>query len=115
MAWVMTVRQWERVELARRQLRDCSYTREDPVGQVWRSIFGEGPLIEAAIEPVAIAHWSLARFAFIGEWRPRGRVEAMLGASGDALGLSPAEITSCFDHVLEVVERVGPGGAGCHV
>ena len=38
MAWVMTVRQWERVELARRQLRDCSYTREDPVGQVWRLI-----------------------------------------------------------------------------
>ena len=113
MVWVMTVRQWERVESARRQLRDSSYAREDPAGQVWRLVFGEGPLIEAAIEPVAIVYWSLAQLAFIGEWLPRGRVEAMLGGSGDALGLSPTEITSCFDHVLEIVEQVGPAGRGC--
>ncbi len=110
MVWVMTVGRWERVESARRQLRDSSYAREDPAGQVWRSIFGEGPLIEAAIEPVAIAYWTFAQLTSVGEWLPRGRVEAMLGGSGDALGLSPAEITSCFDHVLEIVEQVGAAG-----
>ena len=113
MAWVMTTGHWERVESARHRLRDAYYALEDPAGQVWRSIFGEGPLIEDAIEPVALARWTFAQLTFIGEWLPRGRVEAMLGRTGDALGLSPAEITSCFDRVLEIVELVGPGGRGC--
>jgi hypothetical protein len=112
MVWAMTARQWERVESARRQLRDSSYARQDPAGQVWRSVFGEGPLVEATMEPLAIVYWSFAQLAFIGEWLPRGRVEAMLGGSGDALGLSPAEITLCFDHVLEIVEQVGLAGPG---
>ena len=45
------VRQWERVESARCRLLNSSYAREDPPGQVGRSVSGEGPQIEAAIEP----------------------------------------------------------------
>jgi hypothetical protein len=109
----MTVRQWERVESVRRRPSDAaSYAGEDPCGQVWRSIFGEGPLIEDCIEPMAIVYWCLAQLAFLGEWLPRGPLEGVLGGNGHALGLSLAEITSCFDHVLEIVEQVGPARPG---
>lgn len=104
----MTAKQWERVESARLRLRDASFARADPYGQVWRLIFGEEPLTEG-IEPGAVVFWSFAQLAFLGEWLPRGPLEGCLAGNGQALGLSCAEIASCFAGVLEVVEQVGQG------
>ena len=106
----MTDRSWERVESVRVRLRDSSGALEF-YDQVSRSIFGHWPLNETP-EPEALAAWWLAHLAFLGEWCPRGALEGLLDGNGHNLGLSSAEITSCFDRVLEIVERVCPAPAG---
>jgi hypothetical protein len=77
-------------------------------------IFGEEPLIEGGVDPMALLYWSFAQLAFLGEWLSRAPLEQVLAGNGQRGGLSAAEIGPCFDHVLDVVEQVsaGPGGGG---
>jgi hypothetical protein len=108
--WVMTDRSWERVEAVRVRLRSYFGALEF-YDDVSRSIFGQWPLHERP-EPEAFAAWWLAHLAFLGEWHSRETLEGLLDGNGHNLGLSTAEITSGFDRVLEIVERVGPARAG---
>jgi hypothetical protein len=111
--WAMTNTQWERVEAGRCRLRNLSpRAGADPAGQVWRAIFGDDPLIEDHIEPAALVSWLMAQLAFVGEWVPRERLECLLEGNVQALGVSPEEISSRFDDVLEIVENVGPARSG---
>jgi hypothetical protein len=68
-------------------------------------------LVDGAIDRTALAHWTLARLAFIGEWLPRESLAGVLGWNASDLGLSPAEASECFDRVREIVGQVSIDGA----